>query len=72
MALRSLAVVALFGAAQAATPALTSGGVSVPHFGNGKAKSCVPRARERTRAIMNDKSTARFEGQPRASNRPCT
>jgi hypothetical protein len=71
MALRSLVAVALFGSAQAATPALTPGGVTVPHFGNGKVKNCIPRARQRIRAVMNDNSKARFEVQPRASNRLC-
>ena len=71
MVLRSLVAVALFGSAKAATPALTPGGVDVPHFGNGKVKSCAPTARERIRAVMNDTNSARYEAQPRASNRPC-
>ena len=63
--------VALFSAAQAATPALTPGGVEVPHFGNGKPNACVPRVRQRIQAVMHDKNPARFEAQPPATNRPC-
>ena len=71
MVLRSLAAVVLFGQAQAATPALTPGGVAVPHFGKAKPRTCVPLVRQRIKAVMNDKSAARFEAQPPASNRPC-
>jgi hypothetical protein len=73
IALRSLAAIAVarFGSAKAATPALTPAGVEVPHFGSGKSKACVPRVRERIKAVMNDKNPTRFEAQPPASNRPC-
>jgi hypothetical protein len=73
IALQTLAaiIVALLGPALAATPALTPGGVEVPHFGNGKPKTCVPRVRQRIRAVMNDNRPENLEAQPRASNRPC-
>ena len=76
IALRSLIAVALFGSAQAGTPhngtlVVTGSGVPVPHFGDMTPKACVPRVRERIRAVMNDKSVLRFESQPPASNRAC-
>jgi hypothetical protein len=56
---------------KAVPPPLTSTAADVPHFGNGKAKACVPLVRERIKAVMDGKSVARFEVQPPASNRPC-
>jgi hypothetical protein len=71
-ALRNLAGIAAatFASAQAAPPP-TSVTTDVPHFGNGKPKTCVPLVRQRIRAVMNGSSVARFEDQPPASNRPC-
>jgi hypothetical protein len=57
--------------AQAAVPTSPDGADSIPHFGNGKTAGCVPRARQRVKAVMNGTSAARFEDQPPGSNRAC-
>jgi hypothetical protein len=53
------------------TPPHEPGSVQVPHFGKGNVKICVPRARERIKAVMNGDSNGRFDDQPRGSNSPC-
>jgi len=71
IALSILAAITPLAALQAAPPPLAPAKVSVPHFGNGKLKTCVPLVRQRIKAVMNGASVGQFEAQPPASNRPC-
>lgn len=61
------------GVAHATTlpPAHDPIGVQVPHFGKFGTKVCVPRARERLKAVMNGPSAERLDEPPRGSNSPC-
>jgi hypothetical protein len=45
--------------------------VNVPHFGKGNVKVCVPRTRERIKAVMNGDSAGRFGDQLWGTNSPC-
>ena len=57
--------------ARGATPAPEPGSVHVPHFGKAGVKPCIPRARERIKAIMDGDEAGRFNDQPRGSNSSC-
>jgi hypothetical protein len=74
-ALRGLAAIVAcsLASAQGATPTRTDepNRVQVPHFGHGKATGCVPRARARIKAVMNDNRTAQFDNVPPSHNHPC-
>ena len=54
-----------------ATPVDEPNRVQVPHFGHGKVADCVPRARDRIKAVMNGASMAQFDNPPPGRNRPC-
>jgi hypothetical protein len=64
-------VASALASAQGATPAPADEPGSVPHFGKAVAKGCIPRTRERIKAVMNGDGAARFSDQPRGSNSPC-
>jgi len=71
--LQGLAIVCALTSAQAAPPVPEHqpGHAQVPHFGKGNVKVCVPRARERIKAVMNGDSTGRFGEQLWGTNSPC-
>jgi hypothetical protein len=71
--LQVLAVVCTLASAQAATPVPEHepGNAHVPHFGKGGVKVCVPRARERIKAVMNGDSAGRFGDQLWGTNSSC-
>lgn len=75
IAIHSLAAAAAdaLTSARGATPSPASqpGSVNVPHFGKAGVKSCVPRARERIKSIMNGAGAERFNDQPRGTNSLC-
>jgi hypothetical protein len=65
------AVAGMHVAAHGATPMPAPGSVDVPHFGKAGVKPCIPRARERIKAVMEGDGAGRFSDRPRGTNSSC-